>query len=429
MSEWVNYKLGDLGTFTNGINKDKNSFGFGYPFVNLLDVFDKDIIYQKPLGLVNASQDELNRYSIKAGDILFVRSSVKLDGVGKVCAVANNLESTTFSGFIIRFRPSELLIDNIFASYYLNSSPIRRQVISKATLSANSNINQESLKSIQIQLPNLEHQRKISKVLFATDAVIEQTKSAIAKYKAIKQGLLHDLFTRGVDVNGHLRPSYSEAPELYKESELGMIPKDWEVKRLEELTEKIGSGVTPTGGSEVYLTSGVLFIRSQNVLVGSLSIEDAAYITTEIDEKMEGSRVKPYDVFLNITGASIGRSAYFPVELKLANVNQHVCIIRFKGISKSLAIYASEFLNSNFGQTQIYKSIAGGNREGLNFQQIKSFSFPSISEGEIDGIAKIIELQSNKIQIEETLLQKYQSIKRGLMGDLLGGKKKVKISE
>jgi type I restriction enzyme S subunit len=224
-----------------------------------------------------------------------------------------------------------------------------------------------------------------------------------------------------LDANGHLRPTYPDAPELYKESELGMIPKEWEVKSLGELTEKIGSGVTPTGGSEVYQTSGVLFIRSQNVLVGSLSIEDAAFISTEIDEKMESSRVKPYDVFLNITGASIGRSAYFPVEQKSANVNQHVCIIRFKGISKSLAIYASEFLNSNFGQTQIYKSIAGGNREGLNFQQIRSFSFPSISTAEINKIAKIVELQNNKIQTEETLLQKYQSIKRGLMGDLLGG--------
>jgi type I restriction enzyme S subunit len=78
-------------------------------------------------------------------------------------------------------------------------------------------------------------------------------------------------------------------------------------------------------------------------------------------------------------------------------------------------------LNSNFGQTQIYKSIAGGNREGLNFQQIRSFSFPSISTAEINKIAKIVELQNNKIQTEETLLQKYQSIKRGLMGDLLGG--------
>jgi type I restriction enzyme S subunit len=237
---------------------------------------------------------------------------------------------------------------------------------------------------------------------------------------------LHDLFTRGLDANGHLRPSYHDAPELYKESELGMIPKELEVKRLEELTEKIGSGVTPTGGSDVYQTSGVLFIRSQNVLIGSLSIEDAAFITTEIDEKMEGSRVKPYDVLLNITGASIGRCAYFPNELKSANVNQHVCIIRFKSISKSHAIYASEFLNGYFGQSQINKSIAGGNREGLNFQQIKSFYFPLISPSELDKIAKIIELQSNKIKSEETLLQKYQSIKRGLMGDLLGGRKEVK---
>jgi type I restriction enzyme S subunit len=311
---------------------------------------------------------------------------------------------------------------------YLFYSLVNKDIIKYIKGGTRSKLNKSDLVKIEVEIPNsFSKQQEIAHILTTCDTVIEQTQSAIAKYKAIKQGLLHDLFTRGLDASDHLRPSHQDAPELYKESELGMIPKEWEVKRLEELTEKIGSGVTPTGGSDVYQTSGILFIRSQNVLIGGLSIEDAAFITTEIDEKMQGSRVKPYDVLLNITGASIGRCAYFPNELKSANVNQHVCIIRFKSISKSLAIYASEFLNGYFGQNQINKSIAGGNREGLNFQQIKSFYFPLISPSELDKIAKIIELQSNKIKTEETLLQKYQSIKRGLMGDLLGGRREVKI--
>ena len=271
-------------------------------------------------------------------------------------------------------------------------------------------------------------QKKIAQILSTTDTVIEKTQATIAKYKAIKQGMLNDLFIRGIDIKtGKLRLNQKDAPELYKESELGWIPKEWDMDKLEHLTEKIGSGVTPTGGSEIYKTSGVLFLRSQNVLVSRLNIKDAAFITTEIDEKMAGSRVKPFDVLLNITGASIGRCAYFPVELNSANVNQHVCIIRFKNSSSSLAFYASEFMNSHFGQSQINRSNAGGNREGLNFQQIKSFSFPVVIPSELDKIATIIESQANFIQIEINYLQKLQKIKSGLMADLLSGNKLVSI--
>ena len=62
---------------------------------------------------------------------------------------------------------------------------------------------------------------------------MEQTEAAIAKYQALKQGMLHDLFTRGIDMEtGQLRPSYKDAPELYKKTELGFVPKEWEVGKF-----------------------------------------------------------------------------------------------------------------------------------------------------------------------------------------------------
>jgi type I restriction enzyme S subunit len=83
--------------------------------------------------------------------------------------------------------------------------------------------------------------KKIAKILSTCDEVIEKTEAAIAKYKAIKQGMMHDLFTRGIDTaTGKIRPSYQEASELYKESALGMIPKEWEVKRLEDVVVRKG---------------------------------------------------------------------------------------------------------------------------------------------------------------------------------------------
>jgi type I restriction enzyme S subunit len=418
MSEWINYKLGEIGSFANGINKDKYSFGFGFPFVNLMDIFDKDIIYQIPLGLVNASQDELTRYSIKEGDILFVRSSVKLDGVGKVCAVANNLENTTFSGFIIRFRQSELFIDKIFASYYLNSSQIRRQVISKATLSANSNINQESLKSIQIQLPNLERQRKIAKILFSTDAVIEQTQSAIAKYKAIKQGLLHDLFTRGLTANGHLRPSYHEAPELYKESELGMIPKEWEVKSLEEITTKIGDGIHTTPNYTE--SSDYKFINGNNLVDGIINITNKTNSVSFEEYTKHKIDLNEKTVLMSING-TIGNLAYYRNErVILGKSAAYICCGNDVDVE-----YIYSFLGTNILLKYFTDELTGSTIQNLSLASIRNAPILYPKPVEQKMIVKILETFTNKIQTEETLLQKYQSIKRGLMGDLLGGKKEV----
>ncbi|MBU4010630.1 MAG: restriction endonuclease subunit S, partial [Proteobacteria bacterium] len=93
---------------------------------------------------------------------------------------------------------------------------------------------------------SLAEQRKIARILSTVDAVIEKTEAAIAKYKAIKAGMMRDLFTRGIDLaTGKLRPSYEDAPELYKESELGWVPKEWEAVRIDEIAfMKSGEGIT-----------------------------------------------------------------------------------------------------------------------------------------------------------------------------------------
>jgi len=317
-----------------------------------------------------------------------------------------------------------------FNQDYIFYSLVHKDITKYLNSGTRSKLNKSELEKIEIVFPETKAKEdKIARFLSTCDAIIEKTQSAIAKYKAIKQGMLQDLFTRGIDPNTNkLRPRYQDAPELYKESKLGCIPREWDCDSIDNLTDKVGSGVTPTGGSEVYKTQGILFLRSQNILFGKLSLNDVAFISKEIDEVMENSRVKPFDVLLNITGASIGRSAFFPEELTNANVNQHVCIIRFKKSSKSLAVFASEYLNTDFGQRQMYKAMAVGNREGLNYQQIKAFNFPDIkNQKELEKIASIIENINHKLQTEQTYLQKMQMVKKGLMEDLLSGKKQVLV--
>lgn len=79
-----------------------------------------------------------------------------------------------------------------------------------------------------------KYRNRIAEILSAVDEAIEQTELLIAKYQQIKAGLMHDLFTRGVTFDGHLRPTYNQAPHLYKESPLGWIPKEWSFGFLSE---------------------------------------------------------------------------------------------------------------------------------------------------------------------------------------------------
>ena len=183
--------------------------------------------------------------------------------------------------------------------------------------------------------------------------------------------------------------------------------EDWEQRKLGDITVKIGSGKTPLGGKSAYVETGIPLIRSQNVNGDKVDFADIVYIDEATDELMTNSRVYTNDVLLNITGASIGRSAVYK-GLESANVNQHVCIIRPTEGHQPDFIQLN--LSSDNGQKQIDASQAGGGREGLNFQEIgkMQFSFPSLNEQMTIGryfnsLDHLITLHQRKLEQTKTL--------------------------
>ena len=331
---------------------------------------------------------------------------------------------------LIRLSENPRLLHD-YLKFYLKSEFVKKQIERISVQLAQANFSLRDIGQLVIQFPSfLPEQRKIARILSTVDVVIEKTEAAIAKYEAIKKGMMADLFTRGIDVaTGKLRPRYEDAPELYKETELGWVPKEWEVPRIGDLAVYVGSGVTPTGGSEVYKNEGILFIRSQNVHFEGLYLNDVAFLSPATNENMQRSTVLPNDVLLNITGASIGRCCYFPAKLFEANVNQHVCIIRVEKSCESKAIYLSQVLSSYIGQVQISKLNAGGNREGLNYKQLRAFFVPWPRENkEIEQTANMLRSINAMIEKEKVTLHKSHLIKQGLMADLLTGRVRVQVA-
>lgn len=215
-----------------------------------------------------------------------------------------------------------------------------------------------------------------------------------------------------------------EVRKGYKQTDIGVIPDDWNIGTIGDLTNKVGSGITPTGGEKVYKTEGRPFMRSQNVGWGTLLLDDIAFIDEQIHSSFAATEIQLNDVLLNITGASIGRSVVADGRIVGGNVNQHVCIIR-PDKNKLSPQYINLFLLSSMGQKQIESFQAGGNRQGLNFGQIKSFLFPLPPFPEQQAIAAALSDVDSLLTALDALIAKKRLIKQGAMQELLTGKKRL----
>ncbi|MEH2919609.1 restriction endonuclease subunit S [Samsonia erythrinae] len=192
---------------------------------------------------------------------------------------------------------------------------------------------------------------------------------------------------------------------------------DWDIVTIGSKATKVGSGITPKGGDKNYKNEGHPFIRSQNIGWGNLLLDDVVFIDNDTHSTFSSTEIENGDVLLNITGASIGRSAVANSCIKGGNVNQHVCIIRTKK-SELSPYFLNQYLLSSDGQKQIDSFQAGGNRQGLNFAQIRSFSLllPSIKEQK--KIADCLSSLDNVISLQTKKIDALQQYKKGLMQKL-----------
>lgn len=310
-------------------------------------------------------------------------------------------------------------INHQFLAYKL--STIAKKYVSYI---GNPKLMNNTMGAILFEIPSdIDEQRCIAHILNTIDIAIANAQKLIAKHKRIKIGLIQDLLTKGIDKDGNLR---SEPTHEFKDSPMGRIPVEWDVKSIGEIVIHLGSGVTPKGGSKVYQKDGVLLIRSQNVYHDFLLLDDVAFVSDEINERMQRSQIFEFDVLLNITGASIGRCSIVPKSFPKANVNQHVCALRLDNNSESRAYFLQSFLSSVYGQNQIFRLNAGGNREGLNYSQTRAITLPwPSSDLEFEQIKDRILAARKFINSIESNLTKLQSLKTGLMQDLLSGNVRV----
>lgn len=222
--DWEWRKLSKLGTLKNGMNFSKDAMDKGYPFVNLQNIFGRNVIDIDNLGKAEASQQQLKEYSLREGDVLFVRSSVKLEGVGEAALVPRTLENTTYSGFVIRFR-DEYSMDNDFKRFVFSIKSVRDRIMSQATNSANKNISQTILGNLDIPLPKIEEQKKIGSYFSNLDHLITFHQRKCDAAKVLKKYMLQKMFPQ----NGE------KVPEI----RFAGFTDDWEQFKFSEFVKNV----------------------------------------------------------------------------------------------------------------------------------------------------------------------------------------------
>jgi len=285
------------------------------------------------------------------------------------------------------------------------------------------NLNTKIVENYEAFFPLLPEQRKIARILSTVDAVIEKTEAAIAKYKAIKQGMMHDLFSRGLDENGRLRPRYEDAPHLYKHTELGWVPVEWEVESLETVTDFVDyRGKTPPKSDY-----GVFLVTARNIKGGTIDYElSKEYIPEHAyEEAMSRGKVCIGDVLIT-TEAPMGNVAQIDNE----SVALAQRIIKYRG-KKNVLIndYLAINLVTDSFQRQLVAESTGSTVLGIKGSRLHKLSVFVPKQDEQLNVVKAIKTLNKLVRSEEQNLSKLLSIKQGLMSDLLTGNKPVNIEK
>jgi type I restriction enzyme S subunit len=361
-------------------------------------------------GWGSAADSSSTNNVFQAGDVLF----------GKLRPQLHKCVRVPFDGYcstdILVLRPHSGVVGE-FAGRVLQSDAVFAQAIRTEEGTKMPRTSWEAIRCVEVFAPPDEaEQRKIARILTTVDRLIEETETLIAKHQAIKQGMMHDLFTRGVDAEGQLRPTHAEAPDLYNHTLLGWIPKEWWVASVGDLFEKRrehGRAGLP-----------VMSVVMKDGLVERSSVERRV----ESNLPPEGhALVLKGDIAYNMMRmwqGVLGRAAFdclvspaYVVLKPKDTINTHFAALLFSDPHSILKF-------RQFSQGVV------DDRLRLYFHDLVKipFAVPRSLE-EQQAIADRIEACKRNLAQEKATVDKYRNLRLGLKQALLTGKVRVKVDD
>jgi type I restriction enzyme, S subunit len=364
----------------------------------------QDVVGERDLLIANTD--------VTAGDII---------GVPALLPEALAAEQVLYSHHVTRLRINGKV--TVPFLYYLLCLPeYRSQMLRIARGTTVLMLDMPAIKRITICVPKNEvEQNRIVKILSTLDKAIEKTEALIAKYQQIKAGLMHDLFTRGFTADGKLRPPREQAPELYQETPIGWIPKEWGLERCGNLCTRICVGIViqPT---QYYVVDGVPAFRSANVREDGLDPSNFVYISPSANALLAKSQAKTGDILSVRTGYP-GTSAVVPREFHGFNC---IDILISSPSDRINSEFLCDWINSSFGKEQVLRQQGGMAQQHFNVGEMRELLVVIPSNEEQTQIRARAIAVNTRLRLEKDMLLKFQKQKLGLMHDLLTGKVRVK---
>ena len=200
---------------------------------NYLDVYNNDYI-SRDLDFMEATATdaEIRGLRVQSGDVIITKDSETPDDIGIPAVVIQEISNLICGYHLALIKPNRNHVDSDFLAKQIGQDRIQRYFSRLANGMTRFGLTASVIENTPIWLAPIFEQHKIAKILSTIDELIQRTYSLIAKYNAIKQGMMQDLFTRGIDEHGQLRPSQTQLPELYKETIIGVMPRSkWQLNQ------------------------------------------------------------------------------------------------------------------------------------------------------------------------------------------------------
>jgi len=319
--------------------------------------------------------------------------------------------------------------DELFQGYlYWLLIPEVTEIHRKTPQTTVRHLSSGDIKSIKVKLPPANEQHLIANILDTLDTAIRRTEDLIAKLQNVKDGLLHDLLTRGIGPDGQLRPRPEDAPELYQDSPLGMIPREWVVQPLRLWIKSLYSGVSvrsedrPIQGNEIGVlkTSAISargFVDAENKVV--LANQRSRVEEPLLDDSILVSRMNTPELVGLSCYVERGNSALFLPDRLWQLMRQDNCPVIFSWLSMS-------FRSPRYKRyVSVQSSGTSGTMKNLSQTAFLSFLVAKPGSAEQLSIFSKFRMLEDRLSIEQALYAKLCLQKAGLMDDLLTGRVRV----
>ena len=435
MSDWHAVTLNELSTQRKGINYKSEDYSdeyFGHPFITI-KCFVKGGGYE-PAGIKYYGGFSTMADILSTGDILFSVTDLTRAGdiVGSPLRVPafGNAKPPLASMDCMRIDPIVDRCDKSFLYHRMMLSDVRRQMVAYSAGSTVLHLDTKKVPSISVRVPaDLNAQCAIATILDTIDQAIEKTEALIEKYQQIKAGLIHDLFTRGIGADGKLRPPREQAQELYQQTPIGWVPKEWEVAELKDVYKNPirDFGSFSSTNLITFLEEGVPFIKSEMIKEEEIDWTGCSFISTSVHNLLSKSHVEQGQILFSKIGSALGKAVLYGGERGECNSNAAVAKIDVDArIVKPQLVEI--YLNSAFARKQFELMIISL-LPRINLGDINKVLVPLPEIEEQNLICKRYTTLRAKLRSEKGALSKLQNQKTGIMHDLLTGRVQVNVEQ